>query len=45
LGAIDNQKIKEFASSYSNALLVFKNKIRRQQTPGEIDKEENYLKI
>tara|TARA_R110002051_G_scaffold4587_1_gene25083 strand:- start:3304 stop:5511 length:2208 start_codon:yes stop_codon:yes gene_type:complete len=41
IGAIDNQKIKEFASSYSNAFIsFFKNKIRRQQTPGEIDKEE-----
>jgi len=41
IGAIDNQMIKEFASSYSNAFLnFFKNKIRRNPTPEDIDKEE-----
>ncbi len=40
-GAIDNQMIKDFASSYSNAFLnFFKNKIRRTPTPEDIDKEE-----
>jgi len=40
-GAIDNQKIKDFASSYNNAFLnFFKNKIRRSPTPEEVDKEE-----
>lgn len=40
-GAIDNQKIKEFASSYNNAFIsFFKNKIRRKAVPEEIDKEE-----
>lgn len=41
IGAIDNQKIKDFAASYSNAFIsFFKNKIRRQQPSGDIDKEE-----
>ncbi len=41
LGAIDNQKIKEFASSYNNAFIsFFKNKIRRKAIPENIDKEE-----
>ncbi|MCW5515841.1 RelA/SpoT family protein [Muriicola sp. Z0-33] len=40
-GAIDNQKIKDFASSYNNAFIsFFKNKIRRKPVPEEIDKEE-----
>jgi len=40
-GAIDNQMIKDFASSYNNAFIsFFKNKIRRQAVPEEIDKEE-----
>ena len=40
-GAIDNQQIKDFASSYNNAFIsFFKNKIRRQTVPEEIDKEE-----
>jgi len=40
-GAIDNQMIKDFASSYSNAFLnFFKNKIRRNPTPEDIDKDE-----
>ncbi|MGI9546031.1 MAG: RelA/SpoT family protein [Flavobacteriaceae bacterium] len=41
LGAIDNQKIKEFASNYNNAFIsFFKNKIRRKAIPQNIDKEE-----
>ncbi len=41
IGAIDNQMIKEFASSYSNAFIsFFKNKIRRNPAPEDIDKDE-----
>jgi GTP pyrophosphokinase len=41
LGVIDNQKIKEFASSYNNAFIsFFKNKIRRKAIPENIDKDE-----
>jgi GTP pyrophosphokinase len=41
VGAIDNQKIKDFASSYNNAFIsFFKNKIRRSPIPEGIDKEE-----
>ncbi|WP_291868430.1 RelA/SpoT family protein, partial [Maribacter sp.] len=41
IGAIDNLMIKDFASSYSNAFIsFFKNKIRRNPTPENIDKEE-----
>lgn len=40
-GAIDNQKIKDFASTYNNAFLnFFKNKIRRTPAPEDIDKPE-----
>ncbi|MBT8185656.1 MAG: RelA/SpoT family protein, partial [Eudoraea sp.] len=40
-GAIDNQMIKDFASSYNNAFIsFFKNKIRRKPVPEEIDREE-----
>ncbi|MEM1257451.1 MAG: RelA/SpoT family protein [Bacteroidota bacterium] len=40
-GTIDNQKIKDFASTYNNAFLnFFKNKIRRSPTPEGIDKDE-----
>lgn len=40
-GAIDNHKIKDFASSYNNSFLnFFKNKIRRSAIPEEIDKDE-----
>lgn len=36
-GSIDNQAIKEFASSYSNAILNFlKNRIRRKSTQKEL---------
>ena len=38
IGAIDNQKIKDFASSYSNAFIsFFKSKIRRTPVPENID--------
>ncbi len=41
IGSIDNQMIKDFASSYSNAFIsFFKNKIRRSPTPEDIDKDE-----
>lgn len=41
IGAIDNQMIKDFASSYSNAFIsFFKNKIRRNPVPEDIDKDE-----
>ncbi|MFH6605048.1 RelA/SpoT family protein [Maribacter algicola] len=41
IGSIDNQRIKDFASSYSNAFIsFFKNKIRRTPVPEDIDKDE-----
>ncbi|MEM8763652.1 MAG: RelA/SpoT family protein [Bacteroidota bacterium] len=41
IGVIDNQKIKDFASSFHNAFLnFFKNRIRRNPNPQEINKEE-----
>lgn len=41
IGAIDNQMIKDFASSYSNAFIsFFKNKMRRNPVPEDIDKDE-----
>ncbi len=41
IGAIDNQMIKDFASSYSNAFInFFKNKIRRNPAPEDVNKEE-----
>ncbi len=41
IGAIDNQMIKDFASSYSNAFInFFKNKIRRNPSPEDINKDE-----
>lgn len=41
IGSIDNEKIKDFASSYNNAFInFFKNKIRRKPVPEEIDKDE-----
>ena len=40
-GVIDNVKIKDFAASYNNAFIsFFKNKIRRNPLPQEIDNEE-----
>ena len=45
IGAIDNQKIKEFASSYNNAFIsFFKNKIRRTPNAEGIDKDEITVK-
>ncbi|NND16896.1 MAG: bifunctional (p)ppGpp synthetase/guanosine-3',5'-bis(diphosphate) 3'-pyrophosphohydrolase [Eudoraea sp.] len=41
IGTIDNQQIKEFASSYNNAFIsFFKNRIRKKSVPEDIDKEE-----
>ncbi len=41
IGAIDNQMIKDFAASYNNAFIsFFKNKIRRNPIPDDINKEE-----
>jgi len=41
IGAIDNQMIKEFASSYNNAFIsFFKNRIRRKPVQEDIDKAE-----
>ncbi|WP_222984625.1 RelA/SpoT family protein [Flagellimonas meishanensis] len=41
IGVIDNEKIKDFASSYNNAFLnFFKNRIRRTPSPKDVDKEE-----
>ncbi|MBT8236402.1 MAG: RelA/SpoT family protein [Bacteroidia bacterium] len=41
IGTIDNQQIKEFASSYNNAFIsFFKNRIRKKSAPEDIDKEE-----
>ncbi|RNC89585.1 MAG: bifunctional (p)ppGpp synthetase/guanosine-3',5'-bis(diphosphate) 3'-pyrophosphohydrolase [Allomuricauda sp.] len=40
-GIIDNQKIKDFVSSYNNAFLnFFKNRIRKPQVPEDVDKDE-----
>ena len=41
VGTIDNQKLKEYASSRSNALVsFFKNKIRKPNTVEDIDRDE-----
>ncbi len=41
VGAIDNQKIKDFASSYNNAFIsFFKNRMRKKPVPEEIEKDE-----
>lgn len=41
IGAIDNQMIKDFASSYNNAFIsFFKNRIRKRPVPENIDKDE-----
>ncbi|MDC6389865.1 RelA/SpoT family protein [Maribacter sp. PR1] len=41
IGSIDNQMIKDFASSYSNAFIsFFKNRIRRTPAPEDVNKEE-----
>ncbi len=40
-GAIDNQGIKDFASSYTNTFLkFFKNRIRKNQVPEDIHRDE-----
>ena len=40
-GAIDNQELRDFATSYNNAFIsFFKNKIRRKQVPPDIDRDE-----
>jgi len=40
-GIIDNQKLKEFASSRSNALVTFfKNRMRKPTNPEEVNKDE-----
>jgi len=40
-GSIDNQMLKDFASSYNNAFIsFFKNKIRRTPAPQDVDKDE-----
>jgi GTP pyrophosphokinase len=41
VGTIDNQKLKDYAASRSNALVsFFKNKIRKQDTVEDIDRDE-----
>ncbi|MCG2462115.1 RelA/SpoT family protein [Flavobacteriaceae bacterium F89] len=45
IGAIDNQKLKDFASSYNNAFIsFFKNKIRRHPVAVDLDKDEFSVK-
>ncbi|MCM4171330.1 bifunctional (p)ppGpp synthetase/guanosine-3',5'-bis(diphosphate) 3'-pyrophosphohydrolase [Arenibacter sp. TNZ] len=41
IGVIDNQMLKDFAASYSNAFIsFFKNRIRRNPVPEDIHREE-----
>ncbi|AKA33963.1 RelA/SpoT family protein [Flagellimonas lutaonensis] len=41
IGSIDNQAIKDFASSYNNTFInFFRNKIRKTPIPEDVDKEE-----
>tara|TARA_R110000868_G_scaffold2277_3_gene16985 strand:- start:22 stop:2229 length:2208 start_codon:yes stop_codon:yes gene_type:complete len=41
IGAIDNQMLKDFAASYSNAFIsFFKNKMRKNPVPEDIHKDE-----
>lgn len=41
IGSIDNQAIKDFASSYNNTFInFFRNKIRKTPVPEDVDKEE-----
>jgi GTP pyrophosphokinase len=41
IGSIDNQMIKEFASSYNNAFIsFFKNRMRKNPVPEDIEKDE-----
>ncbi|MFD2101059.1 RelA/SpoT family protein [Flagellimonas iocasae] len=45
IGSIDNDKLKDFASSYHNAFLnFFKNRIRRAPVSKDIDKDEITVK-
>lgn len=45
IGVIDNEKLKEFASSYHNAFInFFKNRIRKTPVPKDIDKDEITVK-
>ena len=40
-GIIDNQKLKDFAASRSNALMsFFKNRMRKPSNPSEVNREE-----
>ncbi|GGD57454.1 RelA/SpoT family protein [Muriicola marianensis] len=41
IGSIDNQMIKDFASSYNNAFIsFFKNRMRKKPVPEDVDKDE-----
>ena len=41
IGVIDNDKLKDFASSYHNAFInFFKNRIRKTPAPKDVDKNE-----
>lgn len=41
MGSIDNQMLKDFASSYNNAFIsFFKNKIRKNPVPEDVNKDE-----
>ena len=41
VGSIDNQMLKDFASSYNNAFIsFFKNRMRRNPVPEDINKDE-----
>ena len=41
MGSIDNQMLKDFASSYNNAFIsFFKNRMRRNPVPEDVNKEE-----
>lgn len=41
IGSIDNQMIKDFASSYNNAFIsFFKNRMRKNPMPADIEKDE-----
>ncbi|NDV44466.1 RelA/SpoT family protein [Flagellimonas sediminis] len=45
IGVIDNDKLKDFASSYHNSFInFFKNKIRKTPVPKDIDKDEITVK-
>lgn len=41
VGSIDNQMLKDFASSYNNAFIsFFKNRIRKNPSPEDVNKDE-----